>query len=91
MDAITIEALYEIYLQYDSVTTDTRQVKPGDLFFALKGPSFNGNQFAAAAIKAGAAYAIVDEEAYATGPKILFTEDVLKTLQHLAKTSPGTI
>jgi len=85
MNAITIEALYKIYRQYDSVTTDTRQVKPGDLFFALKGPSFNGNQFAAAAIKAGAAYAIVDEEAYATSPKILFTEDVLKTLQQLAK------
>ena len=58
---MTIPQLYEIYLRHPSIRTDTRQLKPGDLFFALKGPSFNGNQFATRALEQGAAYAIIDE------------------------------
>ena len=58
---MTIEQLYEIYLRHPSIQTDTRQLRPGDLFFALKGPNFNGNQFAAKALGLGAAYVIVDE------------------------------
>jgi UDP-N-acetylmuramoyl-tripeptide--D-alanyl-D-alanine ligase len=58
---MTIPQLYEIYLRHPSIRTDTRQLKPGDLFFALKGPNFNGNQFAARALEQGAAYAIIDE------------------------------
>lgn len=82
---ISIQALYEIYQQYPSVTTDTRKINKGDLFFALKGPHFNGNSFAVQALKAGAAYAIVDEKIYATEDRILLTEDVLSTLQALAQ------
>lgn len=85
MNAISIEALYKIFQQYDYVTTDTRTIKPGALFFALKGPNFNGNAFAERALQLGAAYAIVDEEAYATHSNILLVEDVLTTLQQLAK------
>lgn len=81
---MTIEALYSIFEKYPSVQTDTRKLKTGDLFFALKGPSFNGNAFAAQAIAAGAAYAIIDEEAFATGPETILVEDVLTTLQELA-------
>lgn len=58
---MTIEQLYSIYLEHPSVQTDTRQLKPGDLFFALKGPNFNANQLAIKALEEGARYAIVDE------------------------------
>jgi UDP-N-acetylmuramoyl-tripeptide--D-alanyl-D-alanine ligase len=85
MNSISVEALYQVYLNHELVTTDTRQAQQGALFFALKGPSFNGNAFAEQALDAGAAYAIVDEPAYATHPNILFTDDVLITLQQLAK------
>jgi UDP-N-acetylmuramoyl-tripeptide--D-alanyl-D-alanine ligase len=81
---MTIEALYSIFEKHPSVQTDTRKLKTGDLFFALKGPSFNGNEFAAQAIAAGAAYAIIDEEAYVTGPETILVDDVLTTLQDLA-------
>lgn len=80
-----IATLYKIYLQHPSVQTDTRQLKPGDLFFALKGPSFNGNEFAAKALEKGAAYAILDEAAYAVNDRCILVTDVLSTLQELAK------
>lgn len=79
-----IEALYEVYKQYPSVQTDTRKLKENDLFFALKGPSFNGNTFAQQAIQQGAAYAIIDEPEYADGDKYIVVDDVLATLQALA-------
>ncbi|MCX6317936.1 MAG: UDP-N-acetylmuramoyl-tripeptide--D-alanyl-D-alanine ligase [Bacteroidetes bacterium] len=81
---MTIEELYSIYLQHPQVQTDTRKLKPGDLFFALKGDQFNGNQFAAAALDAGAAYAVIDDPAYTIPGKTLLTADVLTTLQELA-------
>ena len=84
----SIEDLYSIYTTHPSVVTDTRKLKSGDLYFALKGPNFNGNVFAIAALEAGAAYAIVDEEipnSSAIQDSIIFVEDVLTTLQALAK------
>jgi UDP-N-acetylmuramoyl-tripeptide--D-alanyl-D-alanine ligase len=79
-----IEKLYQYYLQYPSVETDTRKLKTGDIFFALKGPSFNGNTFAKKALDAGAAYVVVDENPGFSDARILQTEDVLTTLQQLA-------
>ena len=61
------------------------QTKQGDIFFALKGPSFNGNTFAQQALESGAAYAIVDEKEFITGPKTIWVEDVLTNLQQLAR------
>ncbi len=81
---MTIEPLYKIYQQYPSVQTDTRKLKPGDIFFALKGDNFSGNRFAAKAIEAGAAYAVIDEKEFETGDKMIL-DDVLTTLQQLAK------
>jgi UDP-N-acetylmuramoyl-tripeptide--D-alanyl-D-alanine ligase len=81
---MSIPELYDIYLQYPSVQTDSRKVKTGDIFFALKGDNFNGNAFAAQAIADGAAYAVVDETAYVDGPEYILTGDVLHTLQQLA-------
>ena len=77
--------LYKIYLQFPSIQTDTRKVKEGDLFFALKGPNFNGNSFAADALAKGAAYAIVDEAQEDASGRMIFVEDVLFTLQELAR------
>jgi UDP-N-acetylmuramoyl-tripeptide--D-alanyl-D-alanine ligase len=84
----SIEALYSIYTTHPSVVTDTRKLKQGDLYFALKGPNFNGNVFAMAALEAGASYAIVDEEIPNSSSfqnSIIVVDDVLTTLQALAK------
>ena len=78
------EQLYEIFLQHPTVTTDSRHCPEGSIFFALRGESFDGNTFAAAALAAGCAYAVVDEHEYATDPCCLLVSDVLETLQQLA-------
>ncbi|MFN8438567.1 MAG: UDP-N-acetylmuramoyl-tripeptide--D-alanyl-D-alanine ligase [Cytophagales bacterium] len=75
--------LLDLFLKYPSICTDTRKIKKGDLFFALKGNNFNGNQFAQKAIEAGASYAIIDEEQYVSDYSIL-VKDVLTSLQNLA-------
>lgn len=80
-----IQDLYSIYLQYPGIQTDTRKLKSGDLFFALKGPNFNGNLFAKQALDAGAAYAIVDEPVNFTDERLIETADTLQLLQDLAK------
>lgn len=79
-----IPELYKLYLQFPSIQTDTRKVKAGDMFFALKGPNFNGNQFAKDALAKGAAYVVVDEFPENTDEKIINVPDVLKALQDLA-------
>jgi UDP-N-acetylmuramoyl-tripeptide--D-alanyl-D-alanine ligase len=80
-----IEQLYSIYQQYPSVQTDTRKLKKGDIFFALKGGNFNGNQFAKQAIETGAAYAVIDEKEFEISGKTILVDDVLTSLQQLAK------
>lgn len=82
---IKTEELYKIYLQYPSVQTDTRKLKQGDLFFALTGPNFNGNEFAQNAIEAGASYAIIDDDRYSIEGKTILVDHVLKALQQLAR------
>lgn len=79
-----ISELYSIFRQHPSVQTDTRKLQAGDLFFALKGPSFNGNQFARQALEAGAAYAIIDEAPNLPDSRLILVDDVLQTLQQLA-------
>jgi UDP-N-acetylmuramoyl-tripeptide--D-alanyl-D-alanine ligase len=83
---IQIEELYRIYKIHPFIQTDTRQITPGDLFFALKGPNFNGNNFAQQALEKGAAYAIADEPSTEKkSEKFILVNDVLETLQQLAK------
>lgn len=82
---MTTEELYQLFLSHPNVSTDSRNIKKGCLFFALKGANFNGNQFASNALNQGAAYAIVDEKDYATDSLIIYVEDVLKSLQKLAR------
>lgn len=81
---MSIEKLYEIYLSFPSVQTDTRKLKKDDLFFALKGENFNGNKFATKALEMGAAYAIIDDPDYKLNEHYIVVDDVLNTLQELA-------
>lgn len=76
--------LYEKYLQYPLVVTDTRAVKENSIFFALKGANFNGNEFAAQALASGAKYAVVDQPEIAISEQYLLVDDVLKAMQSLA-------
>jgi UDP-N-acetylmuramoyl-tripeptide--D-alanyl-D-alanine ligase len=80
-----IKDLYVVYLQHPSIQTDTRKLQKGDLFFALKGPNFNGNQFAKKALEAGASYVVADEKTGFTDNRLIFVKDVLTALQELAK------
>ncbi len=79
-----IEQIYKIFCQKGRVTTDSRDIQPGDIFIALKGKNHNGNIFAKQAINQGAACAIVDEEEYADGQKCILVPDCLQFLQQLA-------
>ena len=79
-----IAQLYDLYLQHPSVQTDTRRLKPGDLFFALTGPSFDGNSFALQALEQGSSFAIIDNAEYAKNYKCIVVSNVLETLQQLA-------
>ncbi|NCT77060.1 MAG: UDP-N-acetylmuramoyl-tripeptide--D-alanyl-D-alanine ligase [Chitinophagaceae bacterium] len=80
-----IEELYALYLQHPAVETDTRKLRPGTIFFALKGGNFNGNTFARQAIDAGAVAAVIDDPAYVIDGKTVLVNDVLTTLQELAR------
>lgn len=80
-----IPQLYDIFKEYPVVTTDTRNSPKDSIFFALKGDTFNGNEYARRAIEQGCRYAIVDEEEYADpSSNILLVDNALKTLQRLA-------
>jgi UDP-N-acetylmuramoyl-tripeptide--D-alanyl-D-alanine ligase len=79
-----INQLYELFKQSTGVTTDTRNIKQNQLFFALKGDSFNGNTFAEKALEIGASYTIIDENEFQQNDKCILVSDVLQTLQQLA-------
>lgn len=80
-----IRDLYQKYLETGKVSTDTRQITPGSVFFALKGPSFNANAFAQEALAKGASYCVVDESAFANDPRCVLVPDALIALQDLAR------
>ncbi|WP_443945161.1 UDP-N-acetylmuramoyl-tripeptide--D-alanyl-D-alanine ligase [Pedobacter sp. AW1-32] len=82
---ITTEELYQFYLKNPSVSTDTRNIGHGTIFFALKGDNFDANKFAQQAIDNGAAFAVVDNAQYATGKQFLLVNDSLTALQDLAR------
>jgi len=79
-----IEHLYKIYCQTRLVSTDTRKIFPGCLFFALKGENFDGNSFAQKALEAGASYAVIDNASYKLDDHYFLVPDALQTLQQLA-------
>ncbi|RYD70758.1 MAG: UDP-N-acetylmuramoyl-tripeptide--D-alanyl-D-alanine ligase, partial [Sphingobacteriales bacterium] len=75
----------EEFLENPTVSTDTRNITPGCIFFALKGDHFNANEFAAQALEKGASFVVIDEENYAINEKCLLVDDVLTALQNLAR------
>ncbi len=83
--SLSIAELYTIFLQHQSIITDTRKLKQGDIFFALKGGNFNGNIFALQALQLGAAYAVIDEQPSEDNANLILVDNVLATLQQLAK------
>ncbi|NUO00427.1 MAG: UDP-N-acetylmuramoyl-tripeptide--D-alanyl-D-alanine ligase [Saprospiraceae bacterium] len=80
-----IPVLYQIYLNHPVVTTDSRNVPQGALFFALRGDNFDGNQFAAKALEDGAAFAVVDDPTVCENDRFLLVEDTLAALQELGR------
>ena len=81
---MNIEALYQIYSSNYLISTDTRDIKRGAIFFSLRGHHFNGNKFAEIAIKKGAKYAVIDDINYQIKGKTILVKNVLQTLQKLA-------
>lgn len=79
-----IEDLYPHFLKATGVSTDTRSIGPGNIFFALKGPNFNANKLAAQALEKGASVAVIDDPEFNNDPRCFLVTDVLKTLQRLA-------
>lgn len=81
---VTTQTLLEKFLSSTGVSTDTRNIQAGNLFFALKGPNFNANAMAVEALDKGAQYAIIDDADYLAGERTLLVEDGLLALQALA-------
>lgn len=80
-----IEQLHQLFLQSKGIATDTRVIKPGQIFFALNGDNFNGNKFVAQALQKGAGYAVLDEPEYQLDDRCILVNNVLTTLQSLAR------
>lgn len=80
-----IQSLYEHFKNSGTVSTDTRKIIPGSIFFALKGENFNGNEFSEKALELGASLAVIDDARYRNIPNTFFVEDVLTALQDLAR------
>ncbi len=81
-----IKTHYQVYQAHPEVTTDSRRCPAGSMFFALRGDTFNGNQYALRALEAGCAVAVVDEaECVPQGDgRFILVDDVLTALQQLA-------
>ena len=79
-----IESLYGKFTESRGVSTDTRTIKPGDMFFALKGPNHDANEFAGEAVRKGASFVVVDDPMLAIKPKFIVVENTLLALQELA-------
>lgn len=86
MDRMTENRLYEAFLSSTGVSTDSRRIEPGAMFFALRGENFDGNLFAAAALESGAAMAVVSRDSgIPDGGKYIVVDNTLEALQALAR------
>ena len=82
---MSIEAIYELFRQHPHITTDTRKYLPDSIFFALKGEQFDGNTFVEQALENGCAFAVTDASGCPENPRIIKVNNVLQTLQELAR------
>jgi UDP-N-acetylmuramoyl-tripeptide--D-alanyl-D-alanine ligase len=80
-----IDKLYNAYLASRRVTTDSRAITPGCIFFAFRGTTFDGNAFAPQALEQGAALCVISDEKYKVDDRCIVVPDVLCTLQELAR------
>lgn len=83
--ASDLEKLYDKFKKSGSVSTDTRQITRGSVFFALRGEKFNANEFADEALANGAAYVVVDEPDRVKDERYILVPNVLQALQQLAR------
>lgn len=83
---MTTSALHQAFLNSDSLSTDTRTLLPGAMFFALSGENFNANLFVYKALEKGASYVVMDDPKLydKTNKRMLFVKNTLKALQDLA-------
>lgn len=80
-----IEMLYARFLLSEGISIDTRKIKPGELFFALKGPNFNGSKYAEQALEKGASYVVIDDDQYLKeDSRFILCDDALLALQQLS-------
>lgn len=82
---MSIDLLYQHYLRYPHISTDTRNLPEGCIFFALKGPNFNANKLAEEALQKGASLAVVDDDTVIKNDRYFLVNDVLTSLQELAR------
>jgi len=82
---VSIKELHKIFLNSSGVSTDTRQIKLNNIFFALNGKKFDGNKYAKKALEKGACFAVIDNEKYYIDNKYILVKDVLSCLQELSK------
>lgn len=83
-----VQKLYSAFLECGRVTTDSRAISGGEMFFGLKGDNFDGNEYALKALEAGSRYAVVDESSTAAtsgDPRVIVVPDTLVALQALAR------
>ncbi len=80
-----IENLYARYSESGKVSTDTRKITPGSVFFALRGDKFNANEFATEALDKGASFAVIDDAEFRIDDRYILVDNVLEALQKLAR------
>jgi len=78
-----ISLLHKLFLKNRTVSTDSRNIEKGCLYFALSGEHFNGNEFALEALEKGASYAIVDNPSLKEAAGCIYVKNTLETLQKL--------
>ena len=79
-----IPEIYKRFISSTGISTDTRKITSGNLFFALKGPHFDANKFARKALDSGASYAVIDDSSCAFDERCIVVNNTLTTLQGLA-------
>ena len=81
----SISELYDLYRAHPHVSTDTRRIEQGSIFFALRGANFDGNRFVGEALEKGAVAAVCDDPAALEDPRVRLVGDPLTALQELAR------
>ncbi|WP_296700540.1 UDP-N-acetylmuramoyl-tripeptide--D-alanyl-D-alanine ligase [Algoriphagus sp.] len=83
---MNLSILYQLFKKSTGISTDTRKIEPGNIFFALKGPNFNANEFAPKALEMGASLVVIDDPALfiEDDERYFLAKDSLKMLQDLA-------